>query len=84
MIGGVGGDAAEDIQRRMEESMQRFLSIKAALLEPSTIEKQMSLGKLSKWDEVTTEDFFINLQLLWYEIFDEIFVHIATLTKSYF
>lgn len=37
---------AEDIQGRMEESMTRFLSIKAALLEPTTMEKQTSLGKM--------------------------------------
>ena len=42
-IGG-GGQAAEDIQGRMEESMSRYLSIKAALLEPATMEKQTSLG----------------------------------------
>jgi len=48
--GGGGGNAAEDIQRRMEESMQKFLTIKAALLEPSTLEKQTSLvAGTSSW-----------------------------------
>jgi len=38
-----GGPAATDIQKRMEESMTKFLSLKAALLEPATLEKQTSL-----------------------------------------
>jgi len=40
---GGGGQVAEEIQGRMEESMAKFLSMKAALLEPSTMEKQTSL-----------------------------------------
>jgi len=39
----VGGVAAEQVKARMEASMQRYLSLKAALLEPSTIGLQTSL-----------------------------------------
>jgi len=39
----VGGVAAEQVQARMEASMQRYLSLKAALLEPGTIGLQTSL-----------------------------------------
>jgi len=39
----IGGEAAEMIQGRMESAMQRYLTYKAALLEPSTIDSQTAL-----------------------------------------
>jgi len=39
----VGGVAAEQVQARMDASMQKYLSLKAALLEPSTMGHQTSL-----------------------------------------
>jgi len=39
----VGGVAAEQVQGRMEAAMQKYLSLKAALLEPSTMGHQTSL-----------------------------------------
>eukprot|EP00092_Neocalanus_flemingeri_P008087 GFUD01008727.1.p1 GENE.GFUD01008727.1~~GFUD01008727.1.p1 ORF type:complete len:1041 (+),score=441.41 GFUD01008727.1:59-3181(+) len=39
----VGGVAAEQVQARMEAAMQKYLSLKAALLEPSTMGQQTSL-----------------------------------------
>jgi len=38
-----GGEAAEMIQSRMEEAMQKYLTYKAALLEPSTMDSQTGL-----------------------------------------
>ena len=38
-----GGEAAQMLQARMEESMQKYLSYKAALLEPSTMNTMTSL-----------------------------------------
>jgi len=39
----VGGVAAEQVQARMEAAMQKYLSLKAALLEPTTMGHQTSL-----------------------------------------
>jgi len=39
----VGGVAADQVQARMEAAMQKYLSLKAALLEPSTMGHQTSL-----------------------------------------
>ena len=39
----VGGEAAEMIQARMEDDMQRYLTYKAALIEPSTMDGQTGL-----------------------------------------
>ena len=38
-----GGEAAEMIQGRMEEAMQKYLTYKAALLEPTTMDGQTAL-----------------------------------------
>ena len=38
-----GGEAAEMIQSRMEEAMQKYLTYKAALLEPTTLDSQTGL-----------------------------------------
>jgi len=40
---GGGGPAAEQIQARMEVAMQKYLSLKAALLEPGTLDNQTAL-----------------------------------------
>ena len=49
MAGG-GGAAGEQIQSRMEVAMQRYLTYKAALLEPSTLDLQTALvAATSDW-----------------------------------